>query len=191
MMCVMPLSVRKDLEQAQRWFHALSDETRLQLLELLREGEQCVCDLTDALDAAQSRLSFHLKTLKDAGLVTDRRQGRWVYYSLNPAAFEALAQIVAGLHPRPGRGPARCCPEGPFFCPVISRTVDEQRTAGPRARPVPVHAQLGPQPDGRGVPAPPGRRAIRRGERRNGGARGEPTRRARDGGAGDRHLGAS
>ncbi len=66
---------RRDLEQAQRWFHALSDETRLQLLELLRDGEQCVCDLTDALDAAQSRLSFHLKTLKDAGLVTDRRAG--------------------------------------------------------------------------------------------------------------------
>jgi ArsR family transcriptional regulator len=93
----MPVSAT---DQAQRWFHALSDETRLQLLELLREGEQCVCDLTDALGAAQSRLSFHLKTLKDAGLVTDRREGRWVYYALNPEALEGLANFVSDLKPR-------------------------------------------------------------------------------------------
>jgi ArsR family transcriptional regulator len=64
-------------------FHALSDETRLAVLELLRGGEQCVCDLQDAVGAAQSRLSFHLKVLKDAGLVTDRREGRWAYYALD------------------------------------------------------------------------------------------------------------
>jgi ArsR family transcriptional regulator len=100
----------RDVERAQRWFHALSDETRLQLLERLRDGEQCVCDLTDALDAAQSRLSFHLKTLKDAGLVTDRKQGRWVYYALNPEAFEALAQLVAEMRPR--RSGLRVAPRG-------------------------------------------------------------------------------
>jgi ArsR family transcriptional regulator len=111
MMWVMPLSVSKDLEQAQRWFHALSDETRLQLLELLREGEQCVCDLTDALDAAQSRLSFHLKTLKDAGLVSDRRQGRWVYYALNPQAFDEITEFMSELRPKPSGfrlTPRRC-----------------------------------------------------------------------------------
>jgi ArsR family transcriptional regulator len=96
----MAISLGKDLEQAQRWFHALSDETRLQLLELLRDGEQCVCDLTDALDAAQSRLSFHLKTLKDAGLVTDRKQGRWVYYALNPEALDGLAALISELRPK-------------------------------------------------------------------------------------------
>jgi ArsR family transcriptional regulator len=104
----MTTSTLKDVGQVQRWFHALSDETRLRLLDSLREGEQCVCDLTGALDAAQSRLSFHLKTLKDAGLVTDRRQGRWVYYALNPEAFEALTQVVADMRPRSGRLPARC-----------------------------------------------------------------------------------
>ena len=88
------------MERAQRWFHALSDETRLQLLARLRGGEQCVCDLTDALGASQSRLSFHLKTLKDAGLVTDRRQGRWVYYALNGDALGGLADFVAELRPR-------------------------------------------------------------------------------------------
>jgi ArsR family transcriptional regulator len=93
----MAVVTGKEFEQAQRWFHALSDETRLQLLDLLRDGEQRVCDLTDALQTGQSRLSFHLKVLKDAGLVTDRRDGRWVYYALDPAAFDELAGVVAGL----------------------------------------------------------------------------------------------
>jgi ArsR family transcriptional regulator len=106
----MPMALSRDLEQAQRWFHALSDETRLQLLELLRDGEQCVCDLTDALDAAQSRLSFHLKTLKDAGLVTDRKQGRWVYYALNPEAFEDVTEFLSAL--RPKRSGLRIAPRG-------------------------------------------------------------------------------
>ena len=73
--------------RASELFHALSDETRLGILEMLRSGEKCVCDLQDELDAAQSRLSFHLKVLKDAGLVSDRREGRWMMYTLVPSAF--------------------------------------------------------------------------------------------------------
>ena len=80
-----------------RVFHALSDPTRLAVLDLLRGGERCVCDLTAALEAGQSRLSFHLKTLKDAGLVSDRRAGRWVYYALRDdtlgSALDALASL--------------------------------------------------------------------------------------------------
>ena len=78
-------------------FHALSDETRLRIIDLLRGGERCVCELTDALDAAQSRLSFHLKVLKDAKLVTDRREGRWAYYALDTDAFEQLEEFVGKL----------------------------------------------------------------------------------------------
>jgi len=78
-------------------FHALSDETRLRIIDLLRNGERCVCDLTDALDAGQSRLSFHLKVLKDAKLVTDRREGRWAYYALAPDAFAQLEEFVGEL----------------------------------------------------------------------------------------------
>src|SRR6266540_2119476 len=83
-----------------RWFHALSDETRLQIIDRLSEGEHCVCDLTDLLETGQSRLSFHLKTLKDAGILKDRREGRWVYYSLNPDALEALEQFTGTLKER-------------------------------------------------------------------------------------------
>lgn len=99
-----------DLATITRRFHALSDETRLRIVDLLRGGEQCVCELTSALDLGQSLLSFHLKTLKDAGLVTDRRDGRWAYYALNPDAFAQLEEVVGGL---PSRRltvlAARCC----------------------------------------------------------------------------------
>ena len=98
----MPTAAAREATHAQRCFHALSDETRLRLLDLLRAGEQCVCDLTDSLDTGQSRLSFHLKVLKDAGLVTDRREGRWVYYALDLAALDALVDFLSGLRPRRG-----------------------------------------------------------------------------------------
>lgn len=93
----MAAQVAVETAQAVRWFHALSDETRLGIVQLLSSGERCVCELTDALDAAQSRLSFHLRTLKDAELVTDRRDGRWVYYSLNPDAFDQIESLVAAM----------------------------------------------------------------------------------------------
>lgn len=80
-----------------RLFHALSDPTRIEILERLRNGERCVCELTDVLDAAQSRLSFHLKTLREAGLVSDRKEGRWVYYTLVPEAVAGLREALATL----------------------------------------------------------------------------------------------
>lgn len=84
-------------EEVAKAFHALSDPTRIAILERLRGGERCVCELTDALEAAQSRLSFHLKTLRDAGLVTDRREGRWVYYTLVPEAVDRLRSALGAL----------------------------------------------------------------------------------------------
>ena len=89
-------------------FHALSDETRLAVLELLRGGERCVCELQDALGAAQSRLSFHLKVLKDAGLVTDRREGRWSYYALSVEQLgEAMSALGALATPGSRQAPAK------------------------------------------------------------------------------------
>jgi len=92
---------------------ALSDAKRLRILEQLAGCERCVCDLTDALDAGQSLLSFHLKTLKDAGLVNDRRAGRWVHYSINAEALAELEDAIRGLRESaaiaPGGGGSRCC----------------------------------------------------------------------------------
>ncbi len=91
------MAATRNLPQSARLFHALSDETRLLLVDLLRPGERCVCELMEALDAGQSRLSFHLKTLKDAGVVSDRREGRWVYYTLRTEALEDAAETLAAL----------------------------------------------------------------------------------------------
>jgi ArsR family transcriptional regulator len=93
----MATSIALDTDRAVRLFHALSDQTRLSILERLRRGERCVCELTDALDAAQSRLSFHLRVLKDAGLVTDRREGRWMYYTINTDALAEVAELAQTL----------------------------------------------------------------------------------------------
>lgn len=65
------------------------------MLDLLRDQERCVCDLCEALGVSQSKLSFHLKTLKEAQLVRSRQEGRWIYYSLNLSQFVVLEQYLA------------------------------------------------------------------------------------------------
>lgn len=110
----MAPTVTTDFALIARGFHALSDITRVEVVELLRGGERCVCELMDSLDAAQSRLSFHLKVLKDAGLVSDRREGRWVYYTLNVDAVSELEVYLADVRTtraplRPVGQSVRCC----------------------------------------------------------------------------------
>ncbi|NJK47194.1 winged helix-turn-helix transcriptional regulator [Candidatus Gracilibacteria bacterium] len=90
-------------------FHALSDPIRLQVLELLRSQELCVCELCEHLETAQSKLSFHLKTLKEAGLVRSRQEGRWIYYSLNLAQFIVLEEYLASYRRFSPILPARNC----------------------------------------------------------------------------------
>jgi ArsR family transcriptional regulator len=90
----VPGKVEMETGEIARLFHALSDETRLAIVGRLMKGEQCVCDLVDILGGGQSRLSFHMKTLKEAGLVLDRRDGRWIHYSLNPEALAALSRFI-------------------------------------------------------------------------------------------------
>ena len=100
------------VERGVELFHALSDQTRLDIIRRLQGGERCVCELTDHLDAAQSRLSFHLRVLKDAGLVHDRREGRWIHYHLNRDAFAELGDLVDDLKPSSRRltvKDASCC----------------------------------------------------------------------------------
>lgn len=65
------------------YFKALADPTRLRILQLLGEREMCVCELEEFLNMSQPAVSHHLRLLKKAGLVDDRREGKWIYYSLN------------------------------------------------------------------------------------------------------------
>lgn len=74
-----------------RVFKALSDETRIRLLKLLQQRELCVCELMQALNMTQPRVSRNLRILKDAGLVKDRREGLWVHYSLDESSFNVFA----------------------------------------------------------------------------------------------------
>jgi ArsR family transcriptional regulator len=93
-------------------FKALADPLRLEVIELLRSQEMCVCDLCDRLGIAQSRLSFHLKTLREAGLISARQEGRWIYYRLNPAEFGALEDYLMTLRNLGAVRPARVCEPG-------------------------------------------------------------------------------
>lgn len=90
-------------------FHAFSDPLRVQVLDLLRQQELCVCDLCDRLGVSQSKLSFHLKTLREAGLVRSRQEGRWIYYSLNLPQFAVLEQYLADYRRFSTMIPARDC----------------------------------------------------------------------------------
>jgi ArsR family transcriptional regulator, arsenate/arsenite/antimonite-responsive transcriptional repressor len=92
-------------------FHALSDPLRISVLELLRQQEQCVCDLCSVLNVTQSKLSFHLKTLKEAGFVNSRQEGRWIYYSLNIPQFAVLEAYLTEFSRINHILPAPCCPE--------------------------------------------------------------------------------
>ena len=91
----MATATAPDLSRAAELFQALSDEKRLRILSLLAGGERCVCDLQAAVGSYQSRLSFHLKKLKEAGLLTSERRGTWVYYRVEPSVLAAMGQLLA------------------------------------------------------------------------------------------------
>lgn len=104
----MQLSVQTSAESWQG-FRALSDPLRIRIVELLRSREMCVCDLCDALDTSQSKLSFHLKNLKEAHLVIPRQQGRWMYYRLNIQQFAALETYLTGYKDSEYQPTPACC----------------------------------------------------------------------------------
>jgi ArsR family transcriptional regulator len=97
----------KDLISAG--FQALSDPIRLQVLALLQYQEQCVCDLCEQLAINQSKLSFHLKRLRDADLVHTRQDGRWIYYRLNPEQFKSLQSYLESYGQAVQSDVFRCC----------------------------------------------------------------------------------
>ncbi|MFD1589518.1 ArsR/SmtB family transcription factor [Halorientalis brevis] len=78
-------------------FKALANEHRIRILEALRDGELCACELQVVLDAPQSTVASHLRELKDAGLVNTRRQGKWTYYRIGDTAVLQLLDIAEAL----------------------------------------------------------------------------------------------
>jgi ArsR family transcriptional regulator len=92
-------------------FRALSDPTRLRAALLLAlEGELCVCELTQALQVSQPKMSRHLAVLRESGMVRDRRRGTWIHYRLDeslPAWLPALLQAMAADGGLPAEDRAR------------------------------------------------------------------------------------
>ena len=74
-------------------FKALGDETRLEIVRMLAGKERCVCAFLSAFNMTQPAVSNHLRVLREAGVVLDARDGRWIFYRLNPEAFRAIEQI--------------------------------------------------------------------------------------------------
>ena len=82
-------------------FKALSEETRLRILKLLEYGELCVCDIVAARGMSQPKVSFHLGVLKEAGLIKDRKQGKWNHYSLDDSDFFRRFLLLSVLERMP------------------------------------------------------------------------------------------
>lgn len=83
--------------KAARIFKAIGDENRLRILSLLRSGERCACKLLEDMHISQSTLSHHMKLLCDAELVYGRKEGKWVYYSIVPAALVEIQKLLSAI----------------------------------------------------------------------------------------------
>ncbi len=93
-------------------YRALADETRMRIVMCLVGREVCVCELADHLDVPQPLLSFHLRTLREAGLVQVERRGRWNFYTLDPSGLEAAEDFLSNLvaeHAAAARPLTPCC----------------------------------------------------------------------------------
>ena len=89
---------------------ALGDANRLEIVKMLSDGEKCGCRLLERFSITQPTLSHHMKTLVDCGLVNDRKQGKWHYYSLNPEALSFLRTFLDELVCKePTEGKGGCC----------------------------------------------------------------------------------
>ena len=98
----MPLPPDRARAVAAARFRALGDETRLRMLEQLVAGERNVAELMELMGLGQSLVSHHLRSLREAGLVRDRRDGRWVYYSIAEQALTSTRLTIYELEPLRG-----------------------------------------------------------------------------------------
>lgn len=91
-------------------FKALGDENRIHILKLLRFGEKCACKLLEELSISQPTLSHHLKILCDAGIVTGRKEGKWMHYSICCEGVRSIRSLLQELL-SPGNIRSDCCKE--------------------------------------------------------------------------------
>lgn len=85
--------MNRDLVKTAKIFKAFSVAIRLEILDLLKNGEECACDLLEKLDLTQSGLSYHMKILIESGIVTAREDGKWVYYTISEEGRQKIVQM--------------------------------------------------------------------------------------------------
>lgn len=83
-----------DSKRVAVMFKAFCDENRLQILELLRSGERCACNILEEMHITQPTLSHHMKILCDAGIVTGRKEGKWMHYSISSEGMEEVKECL-------------------------------------------------------------------------------------------------
>jgi len=84
-------------EQFVGIMESLSDPIRINILELMMDGEICVCDIVNVTGLSQSKISYHIKILKDSGLISYRQEGRWVYYKLDLEVLSDIQNWIGNL----------------------------------------------------------------------------------------------
>lgn len=85
------LPKEKNITRISKLFKAISDPTRLKILYLLKKKELCVCEIMSGLKKNQPIVSHHLSILQNAGLIKNRKDGKWIYYKLsNPRIFDII-----------------------------------------------------------------------------------------------------
>ena len=99
-----------DYKKTAIMFKAFCDENRLQILELLRDGERCACKILDEMQITQPTLSHHMKILCDAGIVVGRKEGKWLHYSVSQEGLQKAKDHLDGLNAKgeSAKGEAPC-----------------------------------------------------------------------------------
>ena len=88
---------------------ALSDSNRLEIVQMLSEGEKCGCKLLERFEITQPTLSHHMKILVESGMVNDRKEGKWHYYSLNATTFNDFKSFIEKLGSKCSSDKGGCC----------------------------------------------------------------------------------
>ena len=98
-----------DERRTAQVFKALCDENRIRILKLLCGGEKCACKLLQELNISQSTLSHHMKILCDSGIVTGRKEGTWMHYSISSEGAQAAKELLTELTTVTGGEECICC----------------------------------------------------------------------------------
>ncbi len=101
----------QDCASTAKIFKALCDETRVSIIQFLQLGEKCACNISEELDIAQSKLSYHMKILCESGLVESWYVGKWTHYRISKSGSDTAIALLTELTSSTGSGEMTCCNE--------------------------------------------------------------------------------